>query len=130
MEATSWWSHSSEFWCHSICSAAPLLAAVCGRYESVVLEILASILQTRGPSHGVVFDPDELHLGVPTAELLLVRGEALREALRVFLELRKYGNPEDNTMESPCVDSDPSYHSQGRCLMTLFARPLAFKVWG
>ncbi|GFR47100.1 hypothetical protein Agub_g8676 [Astrephomene gubernaculifera] len=90
--------------------------STCGMYGSVVRLILASMLQLRGPSHGIAFDPDDM-------SLLLVEGGVLAEALRIFQELLKYGFPDS----TPCYEFYFTYFAQGRCLITI-GLPLAFKV--
>ncbi|KAG2441834.1 hypothetical protein HXX76_003442 [Chlamydomonas incerta] len=87
----------------------------CGNYGNAVLNILATMIQTRGPTDGVVLDPDTLEL--------LAAGEPLQEALRLFSRLQAVSIPAD----TPCFGFYTQLHAKGRCLMTI-GMPSAFKV--
>ncbi|KAG2450079.1 hypothetical protein HYH02_000183, partial [Chlamydomonas schloesseri] len=77
----------------------------CGYAHAAVIYILASMVQLTGPSHGAWFDPDTLEP--------LYQGEAFREALRIYGELRRH-TVSDDTACGAVYDGLES----GRCLMT------------
>ncbi|KAG2490225.1 hypothetical protein HYH03_011350 [Edaphochlamys debaryana] len=87
----------------------------CGQYGDILLMVLATMVQTRGPTDGVVFDPSDLSL--------LATGEALAEAIRIYRGLIRFGLPPD----MPCRSFYTQLLPQGRCIMAL-GWPLAFKV--
>ncbi|KAG2490218.1 hypothetical protein HYH03_011343 [Edaphochlamys debaryana] len=88
---------------------------VCGQYGDTLLMVLATLVQTRGPADGVVFDPDNLSL--------LATGEALAKAIQIYRGLIRFGPPPD----TPCRSFYTQLLPQGRCLVA-FGVPLAFKV--
>ncbi|KAG2454151.1 hypothetical protein HYH02_001187 [Chlamydomonas schloesseri] len=87
----------------------------CGIYMNTLLVMLASMIQARGPTDGVILDPDTLEL--------LAAGEPLREALRLFARLQAVSIPAD----MPCYAFYTQLHAKGRCLMTI-GLPIAYKL--
>ncbi|KAG2432597.1 hypothetical protein HXX76_008937 [Chlamydomonas incerta] len=87
----------------------------CGIYMNSLLVMLATMIQARGPTDGVVLDPDTLEL--------LAAGEPLREALQLFARLQAVSIPSD----MPCYAFYSQLHAKGRCLMTI-GMPSAFKL--
>ncbi|KAG2490219.1 hypothetical protein HYH03_011344 [Edaphochlamys debaryana] len=87
----------------------------CGQYGDILLMVLATMVQARGPTDGVAFDPSDLSL--------LATGEALAEAIRIYRGLIRFGLPPDTVCRSFYTRLLP----QGRCIMA-FGFPLAFKI--
>ncbi|KXZ46692.1 hypothetical protein GPECTOR_41g656 [Gonium pectorale] len=86
----------------------------CGSAHAILMYIVGTMVQLRGPSHGTWFDPDNLQP--------MYTGEAMRRALRIFAQLKNHSVSDD----TPCLAVYRMLAS-GECLM-VWGFSFAFKA--